>query len=200
MFCPILDIQEILTDSHKNEVIFFRKTGSKMAYSKKLSYSKSPIIKFFLKASSQLILCFYRNQKVTQKDVQNFLLLFLGFEANDGLSQKQKQDVQTFTHDLITIMARSLMRDLKKLEKYVSEISKGEKIDKFEGEERFISSLGLVQPIFGGGLFLVFLMGLLSMKFIIDIFILFIAWTLSVINPSFFDDPELLVYDNYEYG
>ena len=135
-----------------------------------------------------------------QKDVQNFLLFFLGFEANDGLSQKRKQDVQTFTHDLITIMARSLMRDLKKLEKYVSEISKGEKIDKFEGEERFISSLGLVQPIFGGGLFLVFLMGLLSMKFIIDLFLFFIAWTLSFINPSFFDDPEFLDYDNYEYG
>ena len=135
-----------------------------------------------------------------QKDVQNFLLLFLGFEANDGLSQKQRQDVQTFTHDLITILARSLMRDLKKLEKYVSEISKGEKIDKFEGEERFISSLGLVQPIFGGGLFLVFLMGLLSMKFIIDLFLFFVAWTLSLINPSFFDDPQFLDYDNYEYG
>ena len=92
------------------------------------------------------------------------------------------------------------MTDLKKLEKYVSEISKGEKIDKFEAEERFISSLGLVQPIFGGGLFLVFLMGLLSMKFIIDIFLFFIAWTLSLINPSFFDDPLFLDYDNYEYG
>ena len=135
-----------------------------------------------------------------QKDVQNFLLFFLGFEANDGLSQKRKQDVQTFTHDLITIMARSLMRDLKKLEKYVSEISKGEKIDKFEGEERFISSLGLVQPIFGGGLFLVFLMGLLSMKFIIDLFLFFIAWTFSFINPSFFDNLDFLEYDNYEYG
>ena len=131
-----------------------------------------------------------------QKDVQTFLLLFPGFEANDGLSQKQKQDVQTFTHDLITILARSLM----KLEKFVSEISKGEKLDKFEAEERFISSLGLVQPIFGGGLFLVFLMGLLSMKFIIDIFLFFIAWTLSLINPSFFVDPEFLDYDNNEYG
>ena len=164
-----------------------------MAYSRKLSYLKSPIIDFFFE-----ILCFYRNQKVIQKDVQNFPLFFLGFEANDGLSQKQKQDVQTFTHDLITILARRLMTDLKKLEKYVSEISKGEKIDKFEGEERFISSLGLVQPIFGGGLFLVILMGLLSMKFIIDIFLLIIAWTLSLINPSFFDDPEFLDYDNYE--
>ena len=76
-----------------------------------------------------------------QKDMQNFLLLFLGFEANDGLSQKQKQDVQTFTHNLITILSRSLMTDLKKLEKYVSEISKGEKIDKFEAEERFIYEL-----------------------------------------------------------
>ena len=133
-----------------------------------------------------------------QKDVRTFLLLFPGFEAINRWSKKQKQDVQTFTHDLITIMARSLMRDLKKLEKYVSEISKGEKIDKFEGEERFISSLGLVQPIFGGGLFLVILMGLLSMKFIIDIFLLIIAWTLSLINPSFFDDPEFLDYDNYE--
>ena len=128
--------------------------------------------------------------------MQTFLLLFPGFEANDGLSQKQKQDGQTFTHDLITILARSLM----KLEKFVSEISKGEKLDKFEAEERFISSLGLVQPIFGGGLFLVFLMGLLSMKFIIDIFLFFIAWTLSLINPSFFVDPEFLDYDNYEYG
>ena len=133
-----------------------------------------------------------------QKDVRTFLLLFPGFEAINRWSKKQKQDVQTFTHDLITILARRLMTDLKKLEKYVSEISKGEKIDKFEGEERFISSLGLVQPIFGGGLFLVILMGLLSMKFIIDIFLLIIAWTLSLINPSFFDDPEFLDYDNYE--
>ena len=92
------------------------------------------------------------------------------------------------------------MTNLKKLEKYVSEISQGEKIDKFEAEERFISSLGLVQPTFGGGLFLVFLMGLLSMKFIIDLFLFFIAWTLSLINPSFFDDPDFLEYDNYEYG
>ena len=135
-----------------------------------------------------------------QKDVQTFLLLFPGFEGNDGLSQKQKQRVQKFSHNLVTILARSLMTDLKKLEKYVSEISKGEKIDKFEAEERFISTLGLVQPIFGGGLFLVFLMGLLSMKFIIDIFLFFIAWTLSLINPSFFVDPEFLDYDNNEYG
>ena len=92
------------------------------------------------------------------------------------------------------------MTDLKKLEKYVSEILKGEKRENFDAEERFISSLGLVQPIFGGGLFLVFLMGLISMKFIIDIFLFFIAWALSLINPSFFDDPEFLDYDNYEYG
>ena len=137
---------------------------------------------------------------MTQKDVQNFLLFFLGFEANDGLSQKRKQDVQTFTHDLIAILSRSLVTDLTKLEKYVSEISKGEKIGKFEAEERFISSLGLVQPMFGGGLFLVFLMGLLSIKFIIDIFLFLIASTLSLINPPFFDEPEFLDYDNYEYG
>ena len=92
------------------------------------------------------------------------------------------------------------MKNLKKLEGYASEILKGEDREIFEAKERFISSLGLVQPIFGGGLFLVFLMGLLSMKFIIDIFLLFIAWTLSLINPSVFDDPEFLDYDHYEYG
>ena len=92
------------------------------------------------------------------------------------------------------------MKDLKKLDKFVSEITKCEKSKNFEAEERFISSLGSIQPIFEGGLFLVFLMGLISMKFIIDLFMFFIAWTLSFINPSLFDDPEYLDFENYEYG
>ena len=139
---------------------------------------------------------FYQGQALFKK----YLTLLLFFADFNVLNQKQTQDLQSTTHNLISRLAKSLMTNLKKLEKYVSEISKGEKIDKFEAGERFISSLGLVQPIFGGGLFLVFLMGLLSMKFIIDIFLLFIAWTLSLINPSFFDDPQFLDYDNYEYG
>ena len=139
---------------------------------------------------------FYQGQELFKK----YLTLLLFFADFNVLNQKQTKDLQSTTHNLIARLAKSLMTNLKKLEKYVSEISKGEKIDKFEAGERFISSLGLVQPIFGGRLFLVFLMGLLSMKFIIDIFLLFIAWTLSLINPSFFDDPEFLDYDNYEYG
>ena len=139
---------------------------------------------------------FYWVQKLFKKYL-TALLFFADFYA---LNQKQTEDLQSTTHNLIVRLAKSLMTNLKELEKYVSEISKGEKIDKFEAEERFISSLGLVQPIFGGGLFLVFLMGLLSMKFIIDIFLFFIAWTLSLVNPSFFDDPDFLEYDNYEYG
>ena len=139
---------------------------------------------------------FYQGQELFKK----YLTLLLFFADFNVLNQKQTQDLQSTTHNLIARLAKSLMTNLKKLEKYVSEISKGEKIDKFEAGERFISSLGLVQPIFGGGLFLVFLMGLLSMKFIIDLFLFFIAWTLSLINPSFFDDPQFLDYDNYEYG
>ena len=61
---------------------------------------------------------------------------------------------------------------------------------------RFMPPLVLFQPIFGGFLF-VFLLGLISMKFILDIFLLFVA--LSFINPSFFDDPGFLDYDNNEY-
>ena len=83
--------------------------------------------------------------------------MFPDLEAYDGLNQKQKRDAQSSTHDLITILARRLMKNLKKLEGYASEILKGEDKEIFEAKERFISSLGLVQPIFGGGLFLVFL-------------------------------------------
>ena len=54
-FCPILDIQEPLTDFHRNEAKKIKiKNGPKWPTQKKLSFSKSPILKFFFPKISEI--------------------------------------------------------------------------------------------------------------------------------------------------
>ena len=62
---------------------------------------------------------FYLGVKSYSKSTYLTLLLF--FADFNVLNQKQTQDLQSTTHNLIARLAKSLMTNLKKLEKYVSE-------------------------------------------------------------------------------